>query len=89
MWEIGRTIKSTGSVFSTTRVEISIKEDGAIIKGTDKEHFGYVMLKISFEDSTLATGKKIIKKGEELCSISQEIVTMACGWKISLMDREE
>jgi hypothetical protein len=89
MWGIGRIIRKMDLEYSIIRMVISMREDGLIIKGMVKGHFGCVIPRINLEESTLAIGKTIRKKEEELCFLRQATDMMECGWIANLMVKVE
>lgn len=89
MWAIGRIIRKMDLEFSITRMGISMREDGLIIKDMVKAHFGCAIPRINLEESIPVIGKTIRKKAEEPCSSKQVTDMMGCGWIVSLMVKVE
>lgn len=89
MLVIGKIIRKMDLVFSISKMAISIKEAGLIIKGMVKELFGFVIPKINFGGSILGIGKMIRKKEEVPCSTKLVTGMMECGWIVNPMEKAE
>lgn len=76
-------------VFSIIQMEISMKEDGKLIKDMVKVLIGLLTPKINLEDNTLEIGNLIKNKEEVQCFTNLVIDTTVCGWIIYLTEKEE
>jgi hypothetical protein len=63
--------------------------DGPKTRDMAKVLTGLLILKINWEDSTLAIGKMTLNKEEALCFTNQETDTTECGWITCLMAKVE
>lgn len=86
---IGSITKNTASESNITLTEISMKEGGKTTKDMDRVHTGSLTQKISSEGSTPEIGNQTKNKEGVPCFTNPETGTMACGWIIFPMEKEE